>query len=582
MNKTNNKGITLVSLVITIIVMLILAGVSMSMVTGEGSVLDRAIEASEKQEIAAFTEELNLLLNDYNMASVLDSAKTNREDPNFTDYLEQLKSGGKIDTYTYTGEYLVSYKDKWFAVNKEGKSYTVSDNYSSEMDDSEANSTVVIAPSKVGSGSDFTIKTEDSGKTFIILDDVNVKDFNFDIPAGATISIKLAAKNMVIDNANYERSAINLNKGSTLNLYVYGNVTVNSGYGGAADGNKPGEGGYAGIRVPDEATLNLYGDGTLIAIGGNAGNGGTVTSGSKDQRSAGAGGGGAGAGIGGIGGKGGVYQSGVGASGGNGEKCGTVNIYDSLTVYAYGGAGGSGGRGDNTTLTAGGGGGYPAAGIGGGGAGGAGGTCCAGAGGYSGGAGDSDHVISTNGMPGANGVHCAGELLGGGGYFKGPEGVSSNGIDRTVATLGGFGNQGHWHNLSDKSGNGGTAGAGGTINVSKDAKVYAYNGNKYSDGTDYNNGQNQCPIYIQNGIKTAKYTYKKENKPLYNYFTLLEESAIDKTIEKSGYKNTKETNKITVNDVLKDVDMSLQGVGSGAGYIELDNGTYTIVEDFTS
>ena len=41
----NNKGITLVSLVITIIVMLILAGVSLSMVLGDGSVLDQAKNA---------------------------------------------------------------------------------------------------------------------------------------------------------------------------------------------------------------------------------------------------------------------------------------------------------------------------------------------------------------------------------------------------------------------------------------------------------------------------------------------------------------------------------------------------------
>lgn len=35
MKKTNEKGITLIALVITIIVLLILAGVSISMLTGE-------------------------------------------------------------------------------------------------------------------------------------------------------------------------------------------------------------------------------------------------------------------------------------------------------------------------------------------------------------------------------------------------------------------------------------------------------------------------------------------------------------------------------------------------------------------
>ena len=42
----NNKGITLVALVITIIVLLILAGVSISMVVGENGVLNRATDAA--------------------------------------------------------------------------------------------------------------------------------------------------------------------------------------------------------------------------------------------------------------------------------------------------------------------------------------------------------------------------------------------------------------------------------------------------------------------------------------------------------------------------------------------------------
>lgn len=105
-----------------------------------------------------------------------------------------------------------------------------------------------------------------------------------------------------------------------------------------------------------------------------------------------AGGGGAGAGIGGNGGNGGESNSTCSGDDGNtprndendlwghrytdgghdgyaGENCGKVNIYNDVTVYAYGGAG------SNTipSLNIGtnsGGSGYPAAGIGGGGAGG--------------------------------------------------------------------------------------------------------------------------------------------------------------------------------------------------------------------
>ena len=47
------RGITLIALVVTIIVLLILAGVSISMIAGENGILGRAREASEQTEIAA-------------------------------------------------------------------------------------------------------------------------------------------------------------------------------------------------------------------------------------------------------------------------------------------------------------------------------------------------------------------------------------------------------------------------------------------------------------------------------------------------------------------------------------------------
>ena len=55
-----NRGITLVSLVITIIVMLILAGVSLSMVIGENSILDQATNASTTQELSKIKESFEM------------------------------------------------------------------------------------------------------------------------------------------------------------------------------------------------------------------------------------------------------------------------------------------------------------------------------------------------------------------------------------------------------------------------------------------------------------------------------------------------------------------------------------------
>lgn len=58
MNK--NKGITLIALVITIIVLLILAGVSIAMLTGESGVITQAQKAKISTELSGYKEELEL------------------------------------------------------------------------------------------------------------------------------------------------------------------------------------------------------------------------------------------------------------------------------------------------------------------------------------------------------------------------------------------------------------------------------------------------------------------------------------------------------------------------------------------
>ena len=169
-------------------------------------------------------------------------------------------------------------------------------------------------------------------------------------------------QDMSLTNTGMSRSAIDIHSGATLNLYICNNatMTVDSGYATkSGNGTSPtelsgGVGAYAGIHVPEGAILNIQGSGVLKAIGGNAGDGGTCPTNKYDY--GGAGGGGAGAGIGGNGGKGGDTQWSFGKDGEKGENCGEVNIYNTVTVYAYGGKGGNGGN-ATPTMGAGGGGG---------------------------------------------------------------------------------------------------------------------------------------------------------------------------------------------------------------------------------
>lgn len=64
-NMKETKGITLIALVITIIVLLILSGISLSLVLGENGILEKATGASIEYQIAKGREELSLDLIEY-------------------------------------------------------------------------------------------------------------------------------------------------------------------------------------------------------------------------------------------------------------------------------------------------------------------------------------------------------------------------------------------------------------------------------------------------------------------------------------------------------------------------------------
>ena len=54
------RGVTLIALVITIIVLLILAGVTIAMLTGDNGIISKAMQAKNKTEEARKTEEAGL------------------------------------------------------------------------------------------------------------------------------------------------------------------------------------------------------------------------------------------------------------------------------------------------------------------------------------------------------------------------------------------------------------------------------------------------------------------------------------------------------------------------------------------
>ena len=370
-----SKGITLLALVVTIIVLLILAGVTISSITGNNGILTRTKEAVAAQDEANRREYLDQLMLEYSMDRTL-------RDEGITDFLNKLKADGRIQDFAYyDGELVLKYGGYYYLAEREESFYKIARRLDTEID----GGSILISRNNIknAEGGKITLKDKDS---VVVIDTVNTDNFNFDIPANATVTIKLM-DDLEINNSNTKnRSAINLNDGSTLNLYVYGKVNVDSSFGSEGEatgklGAKGGSGAYAGIHVPESAKLNLYGTGTLIVQGGNAGVGGAAvgnnTGGGRRRRrwcrnrwQSEARDGDANVTFSGH--PSGPFKVGVqdsGFDGENGENCGSINIHNSITIYAYGGGGASGGKSkerSNYTNSGAGAGGYPAAGIGGG------------------------------------------------------------------------------------------------------------------------------------------------------------------------------------------------------------------------
>ena len=60
LNLRKEQGITLIALVVTIVVLLILAAISISVLTGENGIIKQSQQAKEDTEIAEEKEVLNL------------------------------------------------------------------------------------------------------------------------------------------------------------------------------------------------------------------------------------------------------------------------------------------------------------------------------------------------------------------------------------------------------------------------------------------------------------------------------------------------------------------------------------------
>ena len=107
-----SKGITLIALVITIIVLLILAGVVISMLSGENGILKKAVEGKLKYQEATEVEKLNLATQ-----AALINGHGVLEDENIKKELKETFGEGN---YEYLGDGVVIINEKYYKISKNG------------------------------------------------------------------------------------------------------------------------------------------------------------------------------------------------------------------------------------------------------------------------------------------------------------------------------------------------------------------------------------------------------------------------------------------------------------------------------
>ena len=95
MKTKEMKGITLIALVITIVVLMILAGVSINTVLGDDGIIQKAKEAAEATKRASAEEEMNRLVLEYQLA---------KNDETLESFLQEKVTEGRIDGVTDNGD----------------------------------------------------------------------------------------------------------------------------------------------------------------------------------------------------------------------------------------------------------------------------------------------------------------------------------------------------------------------------------------------------------------------------------------------------------------------------------------------
>ena len=253
----SNVGITLIALIITIIVLLILAGVTLNMVIGENGIVKKAQVAKQNTNQADAKESLQLMLLDVK-ASVNSEEKRN---PIVTDF-ERLEGKDNIEGIYYeNSNAIINYKGYAFTVNDK---LEIIDQKLIEDNNFEPNS-IIEAVKKINNNGINEININDELYSLDVI--VNSGDLILDGTSqvdGATLN------NKVYEFGDSTKDCATSSTDSAKNMVVLkvkGNLTISENVTLTSCKNDKGYGGPKGMLVYCTGTITNNGKISMTARG---------------------------------------------------------------------------------------------------------------------------------------------------------------------------------------------------------------------------------------------------------------------------------------------------------------------------
>ena len=182
MKTKEMKGITLIALVITIVVLMILAGVSINTVLGDDGIIQKAKEAAEATKRASAEEEMNRLVLEYQLA---------KNDETLESFLQEKVTEGRIDGVTDNGDGTITITKK-----VDGKDYTITVKKPVAPTPSVKVGAIRVVSDSTGAGSSLGEASTRKGTTLYIMIESTI--------SGGTTTVSPQVPYAVTENGTYK------------------------------------------------------------------------------------------------------------------------------------------------------------------------------------------------------------------------------------------------------------------------------------------------------------------------------------------------------------------------------------------